>query len=115
MITQLTLFAIWCGFDDEFWHISRNCVIHSVGIRRLRFNRRVQDAELDIVERIGAKFSTPNYRLYAGSDGEQPFLFQKKIGGAGTTRTRHFRSYGLGFSVERRLGLIVMQRRDWTL
>jgi hypothetical protein len=78
MITLLALFALWCGFADEFWHISRNCVIHSVGIRDLRFKRRIQDAELQIVERFGAKFSTPYYRLYALSDGEQRFLFQRK-------------------------------------
>jgi len=59
----LSLFAVWCGFADDRWHIEKNGLEHHISIGRFVYASRYRDAELEIVLRFFN--SRPNYRLYA--------------------------------------------------
>src|ERR1700737_925558 len=52
---MLTLFAIWCAFADEVWHIEFNRLEHKVGIGALCYARRFEGAGLQIVRRYGTQ------------------------------------------------------------
>ena len=73
----LTLFALWCAFGGELWHVERNCLVHEVGIGKWAYRRRYVDARLQIVLRYSTNFSVPYYRLYALTGGELHFLFER--------------------------------------
>ena len=72
----LAAFAFWCAFGDEVWHLETNCLVHHIGIRRLGFSRRYQDAHLEIVQRFN-KWGLPYYRLYAIVNGKPSFLLER--------------------------------------
>jgi len=59
------------------WHMERNCLVHRVGIGRLDYSRRYQDADLEIVLRLSTKFNVPYYRLYAVVNGKSRFLIDR--------------------------------------
>ena len=73
----LTALALWCALGDEVWHLERNCLVHQTGIRRWRFSRRYQDANLEIVQRFSTKWGLPYYRLYAVGKGKSSFLVER--------------------------------------
>ena len=50
--------------------------MHHIGIRRLGFSRRYQDAHLEIVQRFN-KWGLPYYRLYAIVNGKPSFLLER--------------------------------------
>jgi len=57
--------------------MERNCLVHRVGIGRLDYSRRYQDADLEIVLRLSTKFNVPYYRLYAVVNGKSSFLIDR--------------------------------------
>jgi hypothetical protein len=71
----LSLFAIWCAFVDERWHIEKNCLEHRLGIGRFVHSSRYQHAELEIVLRFVN--SRPTYQLYAIANGRSHFLIAR--------------------------------------
>lgn len=77
------LFALWCAFGDEVWHVERNCIEHRIGIRAWRRTRRYRDAELEIVRGVdyphASPYPRPYYRLYAVSRGVRHFLLERDI------------------------------------
>lgn len=77
------LFALWCAFVDEVWHVERNCIEHRIGIRAWRWIRCYRDAQLEIVRRVyyprASPYPRPYYRLYAVSGGVQHFLLERDI------------------------------------
>ena len=73
----LTLFALWCAFAAELWHIERNCLVHQVGIGSWAYRRRYVDAQLQIVLGRSTNFNVPYYRLYALMGGRSYFLFER--------------------------------------
>ncbi len=76
----LTLFlgglALWIAFGDEVWHLEQNCLAHRVGIGRMCYSSRSQDADLEIIVRFN-KWGKPYYRLYAVVSGKQNFIIER--------------------------------------
>jgi len=72
----LTLFALWCAFAEELWHIEKNCLEHRVGIGAMCYRRRYQDADLQIIRRFD---DAPYYRLYAMVGNKKHFLFERNL------------------------------------
>jgi hypothetical protein len=75
----LIVFALWCAFADEAWHLEKNLLVHRVGIRGWGYSRRIQNAELEIVLRFTTKFSLPYWRLYAVTNGKSRFLVERDV------------------------------------
>lgn len=73
----LSLFAAWCAFADELWHIERNRLAHRVGIGPWVKSCRYTNAELEIKLRFSTEFSVPYYRLYAVENGKPHFLLER--------------------------------------
>jgi hypothetical protein len=71
----LGLFAIWCAFVDERWHIERNYLEHRISIGRFAYSSRYRDAELEIVFRFVNRRRT--YRLYVIAHGSSHFLIER--------------------------------------
>jgi hypothetical protein len=74
----LGLFATWCAFADEVWHIERNHLVHRVGIGSWAHSRHYRDAVLEIQLRFTKNFGTPYYRLHALENGESHFLINRR-------------------------------------
>ena len=74
----LSLFAIWCSFADEFWHIEKNYLKHQIGFGRWVHSRDYRDADLKIVRRFSTNFSVPYYRLYVIVNGRSSFLMERR-------------------------------------
>jgi hypothetical protein len=75
--SALALFAIWCAFADELWHIERNHLVHRVGIGLWTYSHNYRDAELQIIVRFARRGSLPYYRLYAIENGKSRFLLER--------------------------------------
>lgn len=80
----LALWGFWLAFGSELWHVKRNCIEHRVGIEGTwQWIRRYEDADLEIVGRLysgrGQFRARPYYRLYAVSDGQRHFLFERNL------------------------------------
>jgi len=76
--TLLALFALWCSFADEYWHIERNLVVHRVAW----WSNANRECELQIcMRRIhrGPGSDRPYYRLYAISNGSYKFLIERNL------------------------------------
>jgi len=73
----LSLFAVWCAFADEVWHVERNHLVHRVGIAPFIHSQHYCDANLQILLRFSTKFSVPYYRLYAIENGKPHFLVER--------------------------------------
>jgi len=71
----LSLFAIWCSFVDERWHLEKNCLEHRLAIGRFVYRTPYRDAELEIALRFVN--SRPNYRLYAIANAQSHFLIAR--------------------------------------
>lgn len=88
----LALFALWCAFGDEVWHVEQNCIEHRVGVGTWQRVRRYRDADLEIVSRFmsgrGSYHARPIYRLYVVSGGVQHFLLAGFLAGHTGWRVR---------------------------
>lgn len=73
----LSLFAVWCAFADELWHIERNHLEHRVGIGLWSYSRNYRDADLQIMLRFSTNWGRPYYRLYAIENGKSHFLIER--------------------------------------
>ena len=73
----LGLFAAWCAFADEVWHIERNQLVHRVGIGAWAHSRQYRDAVLEIQVRFSKNYGVPYYRLRALENGESHFLIDR--------------------------------------
>lgn len=73
----LSLFAVWCAFADERWHIELNHIVHRVGIGPWAHSRHYRNADLQIKLRFSTRWSVPYYRLYAIENGEPHFLLER--------------------------------------
>jgi len=73
--TLLALFALWCSFADESWHLEHNLIVHRVGC----WSHTFCECELQICMRHSAKWGRPYYRLYAISDGQHKFLMERNL------------------------------------
>jgi hypothetical protein len=74
----LGLFALWCAFADEVWHIEPNRLVHRVGIGAWARSRDYRDADLQIQLRFSTKFAVPYYRLYALENGQSRLLLERR-------------------------------------
>lgn len=75
--SALSLFALWCTFGDEVWHIEQNHIVHRVGIGPWAHSRHYRDAEMQIMLRFSTKFNVPYCRLYAIENGQRHFLLER--------------------------------------
>ena len=75
MSVLLILFAAWCSFADEFWHLEPNLVVHRVGW----WSHTFSECELQICMRRSTKFLRPCYKLYAISNGSYRFLIERDL------------------------------------
>ena len=73
----LGLFAMWCAFADEVWHIEPNRLAHRVGIGAWARSRDYRDADLQIQLRFSTNYGLPYYRLYALENGQSHFLLER--------------------------------------
>jgi hypothetical protein len=71
----LGLFAIWCAFADDRWHIEKNYLARRLSIGRFVYSSHYRDAELEIVLRF--LNSRPYYRLYVIANGHSHFLIER--------------------------------------
>jgi len=96
----LGLFALWCAFGEEVWHVEKNCLVHRVGVGGWSFSRRYQNANLQIILRYSTNFSVPYYRLYLVVNGESHFLMERS--GKELQQIADFISFHTGWQI--RLG-----------
>jgi len=72
----LGLFAIWCAFVDDRWHIEKNYLGRRLSIGQFVYSSHYSDAELEIVLRFFN--SRPYYRLFVIANGKSHFLIERE-------------------------------------
>jgi len=73
--TLLAVFALWCSFADEYWHLEQNLFVHCVAW----WSHTFRECELQIAMDYSTKWGRPYYRLYAISDGQHKFLMERNL------------------------------------
>jgi hypothetical protein len=76
-VALIILFAIWCAFAKETWHVDRNSIEHRVGVKAWAYRQHFKDGAMEIVLNHWTRYGAPCFRMYVVVEGQRHFLIER--------------------------------------
>jgi hypothetical protein len=77
-VALIILFAIWCAFAKETWHVDRNSIEHRVGVKAWAYRQHFKDGALEICAQSLDKIWRPMFSNVCRRRGPTSFLNRKR-------------------------------------